>query len=135
MNVPPGEKLTRFIRYNGHFRSHTNTVRFEAFLPRNDQTEVSAFRISGLSDIEVWEIGWNHVEQGGGTIKARADFFACDVCKSGLQVIADGQGHERHVSIKPFPIVQSTVDRRKRQDIARKLAKASTLEIPPTQMG
>ena len=134
MNVPPGEKLTRFIRYNGHFRSGTNKVRFEAFLPRNDQTEVSAFRISGLPDSEVWAIGWDYVEQGGETIKARADFFACDVCKSGLKAIVDGHGHERHVSIQTFPLIQSSTDRRKRQEFARKLANASKLEIPPARM-
>jgi hypothetical protein len=134
MNVPPGEKLARFIRYNSHFRLNTNEVRYEAFLPRNHETSLSASCISGLLDNEIWKIGWEHVQQGGPTIKARADLLAGDVCKSGLKAIADGQGHERHVSIKPFPIVQNTVDRRKRQDIARKLAKASTLEIPPTQM-
>lgn len=127
MNVSPGETLTRFIRYNRHFSDSANTVRHEAFLPHKNSVNLSAFRISGLSDSEVWAIGREYVQTTESPIKARADLSAGDVYENNLKVIADEEGHERHVSITPFPIEQSPTDRKTRRAIATKLALASQL--------
>lgn len=133
MNVPPGEKLTRFIRYGSHFSDEANTVKREAFLPHKNSVDLSVFRISGLSDSEVWAIGREHVERGGRPIKARADLSADDVYENGLKVIPDPSAHELHANIAPFPIEKSITDRRTRRTIARNLADASQLvRIPET---
>lgn len=133
MNVPPGEKLTRFIRYSNHFSVETNRVKHYAFLPHKNSVELSVFRISELSDNEVWTIGREYVQRGGRPIKARADLSAGDVYENNLEVIPDEQGHELHASITPFPIEKSLADRKTRRTIAMKLAYASELVIMPTE--
>jgi hypothetical protein len=133
MSVLPGEKLTRFIRYSGHFSDKDNTVKREAFLPHKNSVDLSVFRISGLSESEVWAIGREYVERGGRPIKARADLSAGDVYENNLKVIPDEQGHELHANITPFPIDRSPTDRRTRRTIARNLALASKLAIMPTE--
>ena len=52
MNVSPGEKLTRFIRYSSYFSVVTNRVKPDAFLPHKKSIDVSVFRISELTDSE-----------------------------------------------------------------------------------
>ena len=132
MNVSPEEKLTRFIRQPKDCKN--NIISHRLFLPRKRDTGISVFRISGLSAPKVWEIAWCHVEkQGGDPIIARADFLAGAATKIGIEIIADGDGHERHVSI-PVPQGYSDDGNMKRQTIARKLASASTLEWPPVEM-
>ena len=130
MNVSPEEKLTRFIRQPDHCKN--NKIRPRLFIPRKQDTGISVFRISGLLDPnKVWEIAWCHVEkQGGDPIIARADFFAGAATKIGIEIIADGDGHERHVNI-PVPQGYTNDDKMKRQSIARKLASVSKLQWPP----
>ena len=50
-----------------------NRVKHEAFLPHKNSEDLSVFRISGLSENQVWVIGREYVQQGGRPIKARAD--------------------------------------------------------------
>ena len=133
MNVPPGEKLTRFIRYSNHFSVETNRVKHDAFLPHKNSVDLSVFRISGLSDNEVWTIGREYVQRGGRPIKARADLSAGAVYENNLEVIPDEQGHELHANITPFPIEKNLADRKTRRTIAMKLALASELVIMPTE--
>ena len=133
MDILPGEKITRFIRYNRHF-DEPNTVRHEAFLPHRKRIDISVFHISGLSEDEVWKIGWEHVQTDELPILARADLFASDVYDNNLEVIPDIQSHERHANITNFPIERpknKTEDRKLRRAIARKLALASELVMPP----
>ena len=46
MNVPPGEKLTHFIRYSNHFSIETNRVKHYAFLPHKNS--VNAICVSHI---------------------------------------------------------------------------------------
>ena len=133
MNVPPGEKLARYIRYGSHFSVATNRVKHEAFLPHKNSEDLSVFRISGLSENQVWVIGREYVQQGGRPIKARADLRASDVYETNLKVIPDEQSHECHANITPFPIERSPTDRKARRAIATRLADASNLVIMPTE--
>ena len=131
MNVSPEEKLTRFIRKPDHCKN--NKISHRLFLPRKQDTSISVYCISGLLGMKVWEIGWDHVEQeGGDPIIARADFLAGAASEIGIEIIADGLDHERHVSI-PVPREESVDDRRIRVTIARKLAGISKLEMPPAE--
>ena len=127
MNVPPDEKLTRFIFSKSHFSIVNKTVKFKAFIPPSNSADISVYRIASLSDSEVWAIGRKYVEIGGRRLKARADFLAEQVYGNHLEVIPDAQPHARHANITPFP-----ADRRTRDRIARKLALASKLVIMPT---
>ena len=133
MSVSPDEKLTRFIRYGGHFSDVTNRVRHEAFLPHKKSVDLSVFRISGLSESKVWTIGREYVQREGKPIKARADLFASAVYENNLEVIPDEQDYEHHANITPFPIEKTPTDRKVRRAIATRLADASILKIMPTE--
>ena len=124
MNVPPAEKLARFIFSKSHFARTKGEVKYKAFTP--DGTDISVYRISGLSDTEVWAIGRKYVEREGRTIKARADLFAAAAYENNLKVIPDITPHKLHANITPLP-----PDMRVRERIARRLALASKLEIIP----
>ena len=135
MNVPPGEKLTRFIRYGSHFSIEANRVKPDAFLPHKRSIDVSVFRISRLNDSkeltknEIWEIGWEHVQTEDRQIKARADLLALDVYENNLNVIP-AEPPERHANIRPLPIDNSPTNRKARRAIATKLANLSKLVLP-----
>ncbi len=135
MNIPPGEKLTRFIRYNRDF-AKPNIVRHQVFLPHKKKTDISVFRISELLDNEVWRIGLEHVQTDELPVLARADLSVSDVYDNNLKVIPDPQSHEAHANITGFPAEREenkTEDRKLRRSIARKLALVSELVMPPKQ--
>ena len=127
MDVLPGEKLARFIFFKSQFSAMNRIVKYGAFIPPSKSEEISVYRISSLSDSEVWEIGREYVETKDRNIKARADLVAARVYENNLEVIPDTQPHELHANITPFP-----ADKRARQNIARKLALVSELVIMPT---
>ena len=130
MNVPPDEKLTRFISSKSGFSIANKRVSYRAFIPpRKSPQEISVYRISTLIEDEskVWEIGREYV-QGENEIKARADFLAEIVYENNLIVIADTQVHELHANIMPLPI-----DKEDRDEILRELALASELVPIPTE--
>ena len=127
MNVPPAEKLARFIFSTRHFSVVNQTVKYGAFIPPSNSADLSVYRISSLSGSEVWAIGREYVETADRRLKARADFLAEQVYENELEVIPDAQPHDRHANITPFPD-----DKRTRTRIARKLAFASKLAIMPT---
>ena len=102
-------------------------VKFKAFTPPSNSEDLSVYRISGLSESEVWAIGKEYV-QGERTLRARADFSAEVVYENNLEVISDPDLHELHANITPFP-----VDKRARDHISRNLALASQLVIMPTE--
>ena len=75
MNFSEGEKLTRFIFSRRHFSTENKIVKYAAFMPPPDSEDLSVFRISALSESEVWGIGRENV-QGERTLRARADLSA-----------------------------------------------------------
>ena len=92
-------------------------------MPPPDSEDLSVFRISALSDSDVWTIGEEYV-QGERTLRARVDLLAEVVYENHLTVIPDTTPHELHANITPFP-----TDKIARDRIARKLALASQLVI------
>ena len=127
MNVPPDEILARFIFSKSHFSVTNKEVKFKAFTPPSNSEDLSVYRISGLSESEVWAIGKEYV-QGERTLRARADLSAEVVYENNLEVISDPDIHELHANITPFP-----ADKRSRDHIARNLALASKLIVMPTE--
>ena len=135
MNVLPGEKITRFIRYSDHF-DEPNIVREGVFLPHRKKTDISVFRISELSCEVVWEIGWERVQTNERPVYARADLLASSIYENNLKVTPDPRSHIQHANITGFPVEREehkTTDRRIRRAIARRLALASELVMPPKQ--
>lgn len=128
MNVSPDEKLTRFISSKSGFSIAKKVVSYRAFIPpRKNPQELSVYRISTLTENEVWEIGKEYV-QGENEMKARADFLAEVVYENNLQVITDMRVHELHANIIHLPI-----NREDRDEILRELALASELVPIPSE--
>ena len=135
MDVSPGEKITRFIRYSDDF-DEPNTVRQDVFLPHKRKVDISVFRITELSCNAVWEIAWERVQTDERPVYARADLLASSVYENNLKVIPETRSHELHANITGFPPEREenkTADRRIRRAIARRLALASELVMPPKQ--
>ena len=128
MNVPPDEKLTRFISSKNGFSIAKKIVSYRAFVPpKKNPQEISVYRISTLTENKIWEIGREYV-QGENEIKARADFLAEVVYENGFIVSADMQVHELHANIMPLPI-----NKEDRDEILRELALASELVLIPPE--
>ena len=67
MNFSGGEKLTRFIFSKRHFSVEKKVVKYAAFMPPPDSEDLSVFRISSLSEGEVWAIGRGKRPRGKNT--------------------------------------------------------------------
>ena len=76
MNISQDEKLTYFISSKSGFARTKQEVKARAFIPsKRNPNELSVYRISSLTESEIWEIGKTYVEDKI-RIKARADFSA-----------------------------------------------------------
>lgn len=132
MKVSPGETLARFIRYGSHFSDVTNRVRPDAFLPHKRSIDISVFRISELTEDEVWKIGQEYVHTEERPVKARADLSAAVVYENSLEVVPD-EPPQRHANIGSFPVDNGPTNRKARRSLAAKLATFSKLVIPPEE--
>ena len=55
--VAISETLLRFILKKDWYRPSDNSVKYAAFLPNPKNGQTSVFRISGIFDKEIWDIG------------------------------------------------------------------------------
>ena len=132
MNISPDEKLTYFINSQSGFAPMKKEVKARAFSPtKKSPNELSVYRISSLTESQVWEIGKQYVE-GKIKIKARADFSASIFyenqlfCEKNIKVIPAPHPHKLHANITPIPT--NIEDRR---EIFRELALLSELVVRP----
>ncbi len=101
--VTSSEVLSRFIMQTNWFSLSNNRVKYAAFMPNPKNGQTSVFRISGISDREVWEIG--HREVGlkrDKPILGRADIAASCVLTKGLDVVPS-EPPVRHANIVGWP--------------------------------
>lgn len=113
--VDLSETLSRFVVYNRWIRAD-NTVRHIAFTP-NKNGETSVFRISGIFDNEVWNIGEREVGiKQNKPILGRADITASIILSNHLEIIPS-EPPERHADITGWP-----EEKDKQKDIALELA-------------
>ena len=111
MNISPDEKLTYFISSRSGFAPTKEEVKARAFAPtKKSPNELSVYRISLLTENQVWEIGKKYVEDKI-KIKARAVFSASIFHENQLfrekniKVIPAPHPHERHANITPIPTI------------------------------
>lgn len=128
MKVARNERLTHFIFSKSNFSVVNQRVKYGAFIPqKSSPKEISVYRTSSLTEIQVWAIGEKYVKRGDRTIKARADLSAGAVYDIGLEVVQAPQPHELHANIIPVP-----VEKEDRNEVLEKLAGISTLvPVPP----
>ncbi len=101
------EILSRFVLKKDWYRPSDNSVRYAAFLPNPKNGETSVFRISGISDEEVWDIGNREVvKDPNRPILGRADISASVVVAKGLEV-SPSVPPERHANIVGWPTEKS----------------------------
>jgi len=101
--ITPSEVLSRFIMQTNWYRLSDNRVRYAAFMPNPKNGETSVYRISGISDREVWEIGDREVGlRRDKPILGRADIGASFVISKGLNVVPS-EPPIRHANIIGWP--------------------------------
>jgi hypothetical protein len=120
------EILTRFIYFSKFIRSSNNTVRYAAFLPSPKDNQTSVFRVSGLSEGQIWNIADCDVTPTQtNTIKGRADINSDDLVNSKLEVIPKEPPY-RHANISGWPD-----DKTERKLMAIELARKAILYLVP----
>ncbi len=132
MNISPDEKLTYFINSQSGYARTKKEVKVAAFyVTQKSPNELSIYRITSLTESEVWEIGKKYVE-GNRRIKARADFSASIFYENQLfrdkniKVISAPYPHELHANITPIP-----TNIEDRDEIFRELAPLCELVMRP----
>jgi hypothetical protein len=87
--------------------------------------QTSVFRISDLTDSEIWDIGARFVAQKRDKpLLGRADIIASDVLNNSLELKAAPDPHPRHTNITGWP-----EDKSKQKLIAMKLAANAQLHL------
>jgi len=122
-DIKVDEVLSRYILDKTHIRYSNRTVKYSAFLPAPDGT-TSVFRVSGLTEEQVWEVGDREVAlKRQKPLVGRADITAAHVLKAGLELDADNNP-PLHANINGWP-----VERSGQKLIALKLAEDAQLYL------
>jgi hypothetical protein len=117
VQVDPSEDLTKFIFNRSQFSTSNDRVKYSAFMPPPNK-RLSVFRIAGLAENDVWEIGETIGERRTLPLLARADIKVSFVATTGLKIDADDIP-PRHANIIDWPEDHSAVIL-KAKELARK---------------
>ena len=125
-NLTPSDTIARYIFNKAHFAASTGRVKYPAFLPPDGETSV--FRITSLTEEEIWDIGQHYVaEVSGRTLRARGDLFVSDVFTVGLHVELETATHHLHANVIGWPTQKG-----QRILIAKKLEGKAQLVVNPS---
>lgn len=135
-SITKDENVTRYVFDRDYIRRAQPklTAKFQVFLPHNGETSV--YRISHISDGEVWDLGNDQVAAiRGRTIKARADIkveavesIGAELGFAELTVVPETSTHHLHANIVGWPESDSAV-----QMIAVELANMAEVYLSPTR--
>jgi len=109
VEILDGEEFTRFILNRKHFSVEKKRVKANALLPMTNKVtgrlEASTHRVAGLNDQEIWNLGYDHVENAANNriIKARGQGPFALVTASGLSCDVNGPPYPRHVDVIGWP--------------------------------
>ena len=123
--VNPDEVLSRYLLSRSLFSPQKKRVKSSAFLPPPD-LKLSVFRVNGLTEKEIWELGERDVVQKQSTSKTlygRADVKASSVWNVNLR-IDPNDIPPRHADLIGWPEEKSA-----RKLIALELAEQAELEL------
>ena len=122
----PSDRISRYIFDKKHFAVSKGRVKYPAFLPPNG--EISVYRVTGLAEEEIWDIGLLYVAKvSGRNLRARGDLFVSDVFAVRLNVKLEKETHPLHAKVSGWPPHKG-----QRILIAKKLeGKASLVVKPP----
>ncbi len=99
-SISSSENLTRYIFQKKYYRPSNNTIKYNAFLPNPNNGDTSVFRISNLSDNEIWNIGKNI--RYDKIVIGRADIIASIVLSKNLKIIPS-EPLRHHADISDWP--------------------------------
>lgn len=121
--INPKEYLARYLFHKNQFSAINRRVKYVAFMPAPNG-ETSVFRISNLSDNEIWKIGDTDVAQKRGLfLLGRADISAFHVFDKSLKVVPDNNPPQ-HANIIGWPKEKS-----EQKLIAMELAESAQLHM------
>ena len=109
VEIRDGEEFSRFILNRRHFSVEKKRVKANALLPMTNKAtgrlETSTHRVAGLNDQEIWNLGYDHVENAANKriIKARGQGPFALVSASGLSCDVNGPPYPRHVDVIGWP--------------------------------
>lgn len=98
-DVSPQESLARYVLQRSYFRAD-GTIKHNAFMPARDRN-TSVFRISGLKNAQIWEIGNRYVARQR-PLLGRAQLVAQNVFDNNLEVEPD-EPPPQHANITGWP--------------------------------
>ena len=103
LQILPSEWITRYILERKKITLTKMKISHRVFMP-NKNGETSVYRIDGLSESVVWQIGERNVaSECDKPLLGRADISASNVTKHGLNVKPDIRPHPRHANIIDWP--------------------------------
>jgi hypothetical protein len=117
--VTESESLSRFIFEKGLIRPDY-TLRHTVFMPNKKNGETSVFRISGISEEQIWNIAFDVAKKRVKQLFGRADILASKVFAKELQVVPK-EPPPRHANIIGWPDDPSLT-----KSIAQELADEAT---------
>lgn len=95
--VTPNEVVSRFIDEKSKYRASDLTSKYNLFMPPPSSLKLSTYRVSGVSEDEIWQIATEHVEPvRGKPVIARADINASEFFNLGLSFEPNGIPHRLH---------------------------------------
>lgn len=119
------EQIARYILSKRYFSTTNRTVKYGAYLPAPDG-ETSVYRITGLSEEGVWEIGQEYVAKPSNrTLYARGDTPAIVILKTGLALVPETTPHPLHANITNWP-----ADKDEQKMLALEIANEAVLAQP-----
>lgn len=103
--LEPDELVTRYICSERHIRKSLARPKPGAFNP-SPYMELSVVHTSGLSDLDIWEIGRQTLgsEPGREKIYGRADIRVQSLVDVKLRALRDDKPFKRHTSVVDWPI-------------------------------
>lgn len=102
-NVAASEQIARYILSKRYFSVSNRAVKYGAYLPAPNG-EASVYRISNISEKEIWDIGREYVAgPSKRTLYARGNTTAAVITKTGLEIVPETTQHSLHANIVNWP--------------------------------
>ena len=120
--------VSRYIYYSKYIKKSNLSVSYGAFMPNPMDNTTSVFKVSGLSESDIWQIAELYVTpMQSNTLKGRADINSGDVESQNLDLIPD-KPPDRHINISGWK-----VDKSENKLIAKELANKSICCLVPKE--
>jgi len=123
--VADSEQIARYILSKRHISVTKGIVRPAAYMPAPNG-EASVYRISDITEKDVWDIGREYVAgPSGRTLRARGDTSAVTISKTGLEIVPETTPHHLHANIVNWP-----TEKDEQKMLAVEIANEATLVTP-----